>query len=369
MLPNSSSKAKAYQRVKLWLTLVNFLLTLFLLAAAVVTGLSVWFRDVAVSFSSFSLISAGIYFALFSLYFLIFDYPLSVYSGYILEKKFELSNQTFWAWNLETLKKSLLSFGIALVLIEIFFGIVRSFPNQWWWMIWLVWTLFSLVFGRLAPVLIFPLFYKFKPLENPDLRQRILNLVRSNGLKLENVYVFNMSKTTKKANAAFCGMGKTQRVILGDTLVENFTPEEIEVVVAHEMGHCKLHHLWKRVFWMTFISLAAFFLAYKICGNIALKLGYDGMSDLASLPLIFLVFFLMSLLAMPFENAYSRKHEFEADDFAYEKTQYRSACIPLMEKLGSQNLADPDPHPLIEFLLYDHPSIGKRIQHFRVRGA
>ena len=369
MTSNQNSKAKAYQRERMWLTLANFLVSLVLLLVAVGTGVSLWLRNVALSTSAFPVVTVFVYFTLFSLYFLIADFPLSIYSGFFLEKKFELSNQTFFAWLKEMLKKSLISFAIALILVEIFFSLVRAFPSGWWWMVWIVWTVFTLVLGRLAPVLLFPIFYKFKPLEESDLRQRIIKLVESNGLKLENVYVFNMSKTTKKANAAFCGMGRTQRVILGDTLVENFTPEEIEVVVAHEMGHCKLNHLWKRVIWGTVISFAAFFLVYKICGSLSLKLGFDGVGDLASLPLIFLVFFLFGFLLMPLENTYSRKHEFEADDFAFEKSQYRSSCVPLMEKLGQQNLADPDPHPWIEFLLYDHPSIGKRIQHFRARGA
>ena len=369
MSSDPNIKAKSYQRERMRLTFINFFVTLILLIAVIATGLSVWFRDTAVSFGSAPLISTAIFFTLFSLYFLIADFPLSVYSGYFLEKKYELSNQTFFGWFIETLKKSLLSFAIALLMVEIFFTLVRAFPDQWWWMVWAVWTVFTLVFGRLAPVLIFPLFYKFKPLEDSDLRQRIFKLVEANGLKLENVYVFNMSKTTKKANAAFCGMGKTQRVILGDTLVDNFTPEEIEVVVAHEMGHCKLNHLWKRVIWGTIISFVAFFAVYKICGALALELGYDGVADLAALPLIFLTFFLFSFLLSPLENTYSRKHEFEADNFALEKSQYRSSCVPLMEKLGKLNMADPDPHPLIEFLMYDHPSIGNRIKNFRARGA
>jgi len=369
MTEDQSVKAKRYQHQKLWLTLVNFLVTFFLLLAAIFTGFTVWARDIAVSFSPVSLISVLIYFSIFSLYFLIFDYPLSIYSGYFLEKKYELSNQSFLSWNIEVIKKALLSFGVTVVLVEIFYLLVRSSPENWWWMIWLVWTAFTLIFGRLAPVLIFPLFYKFKPLEDEDLKSRILKLVENNGLKLENIYVFNMSKTTKKANAAFCGMGKTQRVILADTLIENFTPEEIEVVVAHEMGHCKLHHLRNRIVWGMVISFVAFFLAYKICGTLAVNMGYGGLEDLASFPLILLVFFFFGLVLTPLENTYSRKHEYEADDFAFQKTQYRASCVSVMEKLAKLNLADPNPHPFIEFILYDHPSITHRIDRFRSHGA
>ncbi len=364
-----SAKAKSYQRIKTRLVFVNLAVTLLLLLIAIGFGVSIWMRNLALSTGEFFPVSVLAYFALFSLYFFIADFPLSVYSGYFLEKKYELSNQTFAGWLGEMLKKSVLSFVLALILIEIFYLLVRAFPDHWWWMIWIVWAIFTLVLGRLAPVFIFPLFYKFKLLENEDLRQRILNLVKSNGLQIQNVYTFNMSKTTKKANAAFCGMGKTRRVILADTLIENFTPEEIEVVVAHEMGHCKLNHIWKRLIWGLVISLIAFFLLDKICGYLSYELGYEGVQDLAAFPLLALVFFLFSLVLMPAENAYSRKHEFEADDFAYEKTQFRSSCIPLMEKLARLNLSDPDPHPVIEFILYDHPSIRRRIERFKVHGA
>lgn len=363
------SKAKSYHREKLWLTLINFIVTLGLLLLAIFAGITVWFRNLALSFSDWDLISVSAYFTLFSLYFLIADYPLAVYSGYWLEKKYELSDQSFWSWVRENAKKSVLSFALALVLVEIFFFLVRRWPGDWWWMIWIVWVLFTLVLGRLAPVLIFPLFYKFKPLENADLEKRIHDLVESGGLKLENVYVFDLSKTTKKANAAFCGMGKTQRVILADTLIQNFTPEEIEVVVAHEMGHCKLKHLWKRLGWGMAVSLAGFFIAYEICRELAPKLGYGGLGDLASLPLVFLVFLLFGLLAMPFENSYSRKHEYEADAFAVKTSKERSSFVPLMEKLARLNLADLSPHPVIEFVLYDHPSIQHRIERYQSRNA
>ena len=233
-------------------------------------------------------------------------------------------------------------------------------------MAWLIWTGFTLILGRLAPVLIFPLFYSFKPLEEGDLKRRIITLVESNGLRLKNVYLFNMSKTTKKANAAFCGMGRTRRVILSDTLVKNFTSEEVEMVVAHEMGHCKLGHLWKRLTWGIVGSFAAFYLIYQISGVLCGAFGYNGLRDLASLPLIFLVFFVFGIVMMPIDNSYSRKHEYEADAFAVNHSANQAVFSSMMSKLGELNLSDPDPHPWIEFLLYDHPSIRHRIERVKL---
>ncbi|MBI4398362.1 MAG: M48 family metallopeptidase [Candidatus Omnitrophica bacterium] len=339
--------------------------TFFLLIVSITSGLAAWFSKIAYQISGVFSVSVLIYFSLFFSYFLLAGLPLSVYSGYFLEKKYELSNQTLLKWWGEWLKKTLLSFVMGLLIFEVAYWIFEGYPAHAWWMIWAAWTACTLILGRLAPVLIFPIFYKFRPLENGPLKESILKLVETNGLPIQDVYVFNMSKTTKKANAAFCGMGKTRRVILADTLVENFPPEEIQAVVAHEMGHAKLNHIWKRVFWGTAISFLFFFAAYRFCSWLSLGLEYNGIADLAFFPILALAFFLFNLLLMPAENAYSRKHEFEADDFAYEKTKAKTACISVMERLARMNLADPQPNPVIEFLLYDHPSIPKRIARFK----
>jgi len=243
------------------------------------------------------------------------------------------------------------------VLLEALYLLIRSFETQWWWIAWIAWVLFTLVLGRLAPVLIFPLFYKFKPLEDESLRQRIISMVQDGGLHLQNVYVFNMSKTTKKANAAFCGMGKTRRVILADTLIENFNSDEIQMVVAHEMGHCTLKHIWKRVLWGILFACLAFFWVYQISTTLVSHFGLNGVQDIASLPLIFVLFFLFSFFLIPLENTYSRKHEYEADLFAIKILPDKSTFSSMMNKLAKLNLADVNPHPLIEFLLYDHPPI------------
>jgi len=361
-MEHSKENAQSYQRVKVWFSLFNYLKTFILLSIVIFSGLSVFMRDVAQNISSFWIFEVAVYFSLLSVFFLIFDLPLSFYTGYVLEKKYDLTNQTVGAWLKEMLKKSILSFALTLVLLEVFFCVIRISGDSWWWIFWIVWVVISLVLGKLAPVLIFPLFYKFEPLEEGSLKTKILDLVQKGGLFLKNVYVFNMSKTTKKANAAFCGMGKTRRVILADTLIENFTEEEIEMVVAHEMGHCRLKHIWKRTVSGMLVSLVLFYLVSYFLNQWDTKFGFEGIQDVAVLPLIFLIFFAMSLFLIPIENAYSRKHEYEADDYAYQWMPNKQVFASLMEKLGKLNLANPNPHPVIEFLLYDHPSLAHRIE-------
>ncbi len=356
------NKAVEYQKIKLYASAFHLFLILSLLAVAVFSPLSSFFKQFVVSVTNSYYLGIALFFFLFSIYIYIFAFPFSIFFSYLLEKKYNLSEQSFGGWFFEGVKKSVLSFLLSLFLVEIFYLVVHTFEKDWWWIAWVGWLAFSILLGRLAPILIFPLFYKFKPLDNEVLRLRLLNLVKSGGLALDNVYMFNMSKTTKKANAAFCGMGKTRRVILSDNLLENFTEDEVEMVVAHEMGHCRLNHLWKRVGWGTVTTLAVFFLLFHLSNIWVSFRGGESIGDVVFLPFLFLLISLFGIISSPLENAFSRKHEYEADAFAIKTIPRKDVFQSLMEKLAELNLANPNPHPLIEFLLYDHPSISHRIK-------
>jgi STE24 endopeptidase len=223
----------------------------------------------------------------------------------------------------------------------------------------------SVFLARVAPVIIFPLFYKFKNLESDEIRRRITRLLDDQGIPIKGIYSFNLSKDTKKANAGFTGIGRSKRIILSDTLIGQFTPDEIAVVFAHEMGHYKKRHIVKS------IALGAFsiFLSFYLCGELyRLTLGYLGFAhvyDIAAIPVLFFYLTLFSLVTMPLSNALSRKYEREADRYALEVTRDREAFISSMEKLADMNLADRDPNPVTEFMLYSHPSIKKRIAFAR----
>jgi STE24 endopeptidase len=221
--------------------------------------------------------------------------------------------------------------------------------------------LFGVVMSVLSPVLILPLFYKLKPLENESLRQRLTALAQRVGAKVLGVYRMAMSEKTKKANAAFAGLGATKRIILGDTLLDQFAEDEIEVVMAHEMAHYKHGDVSKLIAWGTMTTFVGLKIADTVLRWALPKFGFTEISDLGAFPLLALSLFGFGLLVMPLNNAFSRWREWKADRTALELTRNPDGFIRAMRKLAEQNLADLSPHPCIEFLLHDHPALARRI--------
>lgn len=362
-------KAKKYQKereilrlVELFLTPVILLLvTIFPISKSLSTQASEWIQNPYAGFA--------IYFLMYALVILVLDFPLSVYSGYALEKKYDLSNHTLGTWGMDFLKKSLLSFMMSLLLLETLYFFIWNASGQWWIYSWIGYAFFSYVMGKLFPVLIVPLFYKYQRLEEGTLKKRIMSLASRYGLALENVYSMNLSRTTRKANAAFMGIGRTKRVVLSDTLLKNFSEDEIEVVVAHELGHFKHRDIWKQLTLSMVFSFAGFWIIQKIFPGLALQLGFAGIADRAALPLLFLLFYGFFLILMPLQHGISRMIERAADKFALKAFPNTGAFISSMEKLAAVNLADPNPHPLVEWFFYDHPAISKRIAMARTQKA
>ncbi len=354
-------KAKAYQRKKYFISLFHLALEIVILVFLISSGATFFFKQTAGSVTPIYFFQIVVYYALFFLTLWAFDFFLALYSGFYLEHAYGLSNQNFGGWLIEMGKKTLLSFVLSLLLILGLYFLIQHFPDRWWIWAWLAFAVVSYLLGQLFPVLIVPLFYKYGRVENEALTQRIFNLVKRFHLPLENVYSLNLSKTTKKANAMFAGLGRTKRLVLADTLLQNFNVDEIESVVAHELGHYKHHDIWRHLGFSLVTSFASFALAFYALRFLAPSLGYSGASDLAAFPLLYLIFFLFGTLLNPIENAYSRWREREADRFALKATG-PAGFIPAMEKLAELNLADPNPHPLIVWWFYTHPPIEKRIR-------
>ncbi|MCH7939379.1 MAG: M48 family metallopeptidase [Candidatus Marinimicrobia bacterium] len=294
----------------------------------------------------------------------VYALPLSLTSGYWLEHKYSLSNQTIAAWGWERLKGSLVGAVIGLPLALVFYYCLRAFGAGWWLPVGVVLFLFSIVLGRLAPVLIFPLFYKFEPLDDGhSLSGRIRELARSVGLQVQGVFRFNLSKTTKKANAAFTGLGRSKRVLLADTLLDNFTDEEILAVVAHELGHFRLRHIWKGLAEGTAITFAGLFIVARLHAGLS---GGD-VTALAALPWLGLLLGVYGFVTGPISNYISRRREFAADYFAARLMGGGASLAAGLERLADLNLADRDPHPAVEFLFHGHPSIEKRVRRLGIK--
>lgn len=291
----------------------------------------------------------------------ILSFPINYYTGYYLEHKYNLSNQTFSKWILEGLKGLLVSLVIGVPILLLFYFVLNYFGTDWWLPFAIIMFFISVVLSQIFPILIFPIFYKISPIENESLKEKIKKLANNAKLKVENVYRFDMSKNTKKANAAFTGLGKTKRIILGDTLLDNYSEDEIETVIAHEIGHFKKKHIVKNILIGTVSSFLTLYII-AVLYDISLDwFGFGSITQVAALPLLALWSTLIGLLQSPLGNMLSRKFEYEADEYAVFETKNPSAFKNTLEKLTEQNLGDKEPHPFVEWFFYSHPSIKNRL--------
>lgn len=358
---DSKRYARTHQIISLTETVIFFSVLIIL----VFTGLSKKIEEIAYGFTNNNYVAFLIFLAITGISEGVINFPLSFYSGYILEHKYGLSNQTLSGYFFEKLKGMLLGLLLGTPIILAFYYILNSFGDYWWLVLGAFMFLFSIILGRLAPTMIMPLFYKFRPIENEDIKNRILALCSKTGMTIQGIFTFDMSKNTKKANAAFTGIGKSRRIIIGDTLLDNFTGEEIETVFAHEMGHYKKRHILKLMAVSTFVTFAGLYLTSRLYESSLGYFGFTDISEIAALPLLFLYLSIYQLLTSPLSNILSRKYEWEADTFALDTTRNRTAFISAMEKLADQNLADKTPNKVIEFLFHSHPSLEKRINFAR----
>ena len=358
----SGTTAKRYTKIKLIVSLMGSVLFFVLSLVLVASGATAAFENLIRSYLNNDYLALLGFAALLGLAEMVLTLPLQFYSGFYLEHKYNLSNQTFRVWLREGLKGFLVSIPITIPLLLALFFCLRSFGSMWWLPVGSVLFFLSVVLARLAPVLIFPLFYAFKPLPEGGLKSAILRLCQSVGVSVEGVYVFDLSKNTKKANAAFTGIGKSKRIILGDTLVANFRDDEIETVFAHELGHYNLKHLWMMLAVGTVSSFLGLYLTAKVYELSLPWFGFASLDQLAALPLLALWLGAYSLLISPLSNAISRSHERAADRYAISLTNNGEAFANALHKLARINLADVSPHPVVEFLFHSHPCIEKRVR-------
>jgi len=364
-MEEASTQAKQYSKRKTQLTVIQFVLTLAFLLAMLFSGTSLLLKDLAASWSRNFYLQVGLYLVIFhGIYYLLFV-GLDLYGSFLLEHKFLLSNQTALGWLKKNIKKGLLSLLMLLVAGELLYLFLRHFPNSWWLLATAAWLLLTIVLGKITPVFIIPLFYKCSPLANTALKERLLRLGKNCGVGIEQVFEVQLSKDTQKANAAVVGLRKGRRVLLSDTLLENHSDEEIEAIFAHELGHVRLFHIWKIIGFGAVITLAGFYLTFLLFEARAGSFGFSEIYDITAFPLLVLILMLMGLVLMPVQNAYLRHLEKQADMFALGHIRNKQSFISAITKLGNQNLSNPSPGRLVEFLLYTHPPISRRLRYAR----
>lgn len=355
-------QAKEYARIRHRLLALNLGLSALALVAVLALELNVWLKQIVFAISPNVWIATFLYFAVALIAYGILFSPFSYYSGYVLSHRYGLSTQTLRAWLIDVAKGGVLGVIFGGIVIEVVYFVLRTAPETWWLWASGFMLLFNVLLANLAPILVYPLFFKFKPLEDAELAARLTALAQRANTQVRGVFTIMMSEKTTAANAALMGLGNTRRIVLGDTLYEKYSHNEIETILAHELGH----HVHRDIGWLiavdTLLTLAGFFVADVFLRWSVAQLGYAGIADLAAFPLLGLALGLFNLLTMPLSNAFSRWRERLADDYALQSTSNVPAFIGAMEKLANQNLAELDPEPWVEYLLYTHPPIGKRIQ-------
>lgn len=361
---NRQKKAKEYSRISRRLMLLDLAVTALFALAWLVFGWSTALRDCLLQITSNPWLLVLLYAVVFGGIYYLISVPLSYYSGFVLPHRYDQSNQTLTGWITDQLKGLAVGGVLGSIVLSVIYLVLRTYPDVWWIWASILLLLFSVVMAILAPVLLFPLFYKFVPLgeEYAELVDRLTKLSARAGTRVQGVFKFDMSRRTKSANAALAGLGSTRRIILGDTLLISFSTDEIETVLAHELGHHVNKDIPLSIVVETVSTVVSLFLA-----SLALKwgvgyFGFDGVGDIAALPLFMLVMGFYGLISMPLTNAFSRWRERLADRYALESTRNGSAFASAMTRLANQNLAEIDPEPWIEFLLYSHPALEKRIK-------
>ena len=368
--PERQKQAKEYARIRrrLWLVdnILNALYALAWLFFGWASALRNWLTDNWSLFNNPWLLVPAFVFVFGGVYSII-NLPLGYYSGFVLPHRFGQSNQSFKDWITDQLKGLAIGLPLGLVLLELLYLALRVTGDLWW-----LWAaggtlLFSVLLSNLAPILIMPLFNKYVPLgdEHKELAERLLALARRANTKVRGVFKFDMSKRTKSANAALTGIGNTRRIVLGDTLINEFSTDEIETVLAHELGH----HVNRDIpLFITFGTLSTTLSLYL--ASLALKwatayFGFSGPADIAAFPALSLIFGAYGLVTMPIGNAISRWREKMADDYALQATGKNEAFASAFTRLANQNLGEIDPEKWVIFMFYSHPPLGERIEKAR----
>jgi len=301
--------------------------------------------------------------AVFGAVYYVLDLPLAYYSGYVLPHRFGLATQNLAGWVADQLKGALVGGALGGMMLEVIYAVLRAAPDTWWLWVGGIMLLFNVILANLAPVLIMPIFNKFTPLgeEHAELAERLIRLAERANTRVRGVFRFDMSRRTKAANAALTGLGNTRRIILGDTLLAEFTPDEIETVLAHELGHHVNRDIPVGMAVSSVVTLGGLYLAFLGLRWGAAAFGFAGPADIAALPVLALVMGAYGLLTMPLGNAYSRWRERRADEYALRATGKGAAYVSALTRLANQNLAEAEPEAWVELLLYSHPAMGKRI--------
>jgi STE24 endopeptidase len=368
--PEKQKQAKEYARIRrrLWLVDNSFsaIYALAWLFFGWASALRNWLTDNWSMFTNPWLLVPAFVFVFGGIYSLI-SLPLGYYSGFVLPHRFGQSNQTFKDWVIDQLKGLAIGAPLGLLLLELLYLALRVTGDLWWLWAAAGMLVFTVLLSNLAPILIMPLFNKYVPLgeEHKELAERLLALARRANTRVRGVFKFDMSKRTKSANAALTGIGNTRRIVLGDTLINEFSTDEIETVLAHELGHHVHRDIPLLITFGAVSTTLSLYLASLALDWATVYFGFSGPADIAAFPALSLIFGAYGLVTMPISNAVSRWREKMADDYALQATGKNEAFVSAFTRLANQNLGEIDPEKWVVFMFYSHPPLGERIEKAR----
>jgi len=362
--PEDVARGRAYMGGRYWLFAGGTALRLLALVLLVVTPASAALRSLAVRLApTRPAVAVAIYIAMLVLAFELLTLPLGYYAGYVREHAFGLSTQSFASWAWDHTKAALIGTGIMLPLLVLLYSLIRWNPDRWYVPAWVVSVAVMALMAELSPILFDPLFHTFRPVTDPGLVERIHTLADRAGLRVGSILEMDASRQTKKTNAYFTGLGRTRRVVLYDTLIATSTPEDVELVLAHELGHWRRHHIWKGIALGAASILAALWVIARLLNAAAGsgRFGFIHPADIVSLPLLLLSFLVLDIVTMPVQTAVSRAFEREADLESLRLTDNPDAFIASEVTLARTNLADIEPPKAIVWFIYTHPPVLERI--------
>src|SRR5215217_2583047 len=366
------AKAKRYSRTKLGVLLLSTFWTLARLAWFASDRRAVRLKASIVSGLPDRRLAAPAFFTATMVLSWLSGLPVAYFGGHEVERRFGLTKQSARGWLGDQVKSLLLGVLLQTPLLTGAFAVIRRRPRDWWLIIAGASVPLTVALSNLAPVLLMPLFNRFQPLRDEALAGQVRALAARGGVRISDVYEMDMSRQSEKPNAMFTGLGSTKRIVLGDTLLAGFSEDEVEAVVAHELGHQVHGDIWRLI---GFGAGAGFGMAWLVARIAPFavrrtqeRTGVSDVADEASLPVLALLMTALGLLVMPVQAAFSRVLERRADRFAVGLTRNGEAYAQAMERLAAQALADPDPPRPVVVMLYSHPPIVERIRAARDAG-
>ncbi|MBU2035139.1 MAG: M48 family metallopeptidase [Candidatus Omnitrophota bacterium] len=361
-LDSLNDKSRVYSLIKYSLAIAELIFLLLILIIFQSSGSSRILANLLVGLIPQHFLAYPAYFFIIYLVYYLFNLPINFCQSFFIERQFGLSNQKISDWIKDQLKSWVISCLIIIISLEAFYYSLKLSPSYWWLIVSAFWIFFNLVLAKIAPVVIIPLFFKYKNISDDRLKQKILGLASRMKVKVLDVFEIDFSRKSLKGNAAFVGMDGTKRILLADTLKEKYNYDEIEVILAHEFAHFRLKHLLKLVIINSLLTIVFFWLFFKTNFYALNLFGLDSLSEVAAMPFIFIYFIIFSIVMDPVSNFISRRFETNADRMSIQATGLKESFISAMEKLSIQNLADRNPHPIIKFIFFSHPPIGERIK-------